>query len=94
MRSLFDRIESVVGNEWERITAVLIYREKLSLTWASPHNIGNDEEDDTPKAPVKTVDKNTMRSTKRSVEPQAPSKPVGNTGAGSRRAGPGGNEGG
>ncbi|RYP66432.1 hypothetical protein DL769_006033 [Monosporascus sp. CRB-8-3] len=53
--------------------------------------LGNDEEDDTPKAPVKTVDKTTMRSTKRNVEPQAPTKPAGN--AGPRRAGPGGNEG-
>ena len=93
MRSTFDRIEHVVGNEWERTTAVLIYREKLSLTWASPHNIGNDEEDDTPKAPVKTVDKNTMRSTKRNVEPQAPLKPAANSSQ-PRRSGPGGNEGG
>ncbi|KAK7753507.1 hypothetical protein SLS62_004582 [Diatrype stigma] len=54
--------------------------------------LGNDEEDDTPKAPVKTVDKTTMRSTKRNVEPQAPSKPDNHAG-GARRAGPGGNEG-
>lgn len=53
--------------------------------------LGNDEEDDTPKAPVKTVEKTNLRSTKRNVEPQAPAKPAGNTGA--RRAGPGGNEG-
>lgn len=53
--------------------------------------LGNDDGDDTPQAPVKTVDKTTMRSTKRTVEPQAPAKPAANTGA--RRAGPGGNEG-
>lgn len=41
---------------------------------------------------MKTVDKTTTRTTKRNVEPQAPAKPVANTGA--RRAGPGGNEGG
>lgn len=55
--------------------------------------LGNDEEDDTPKAPVKTVDKNTMRTTKRNVEPQAPTKPANTANAGARRAGPGGNEG-
>ncbi|KAI1374985.1 hypothetical protein F4677DRAFT_424238 [Hypoxylon crocopeplum] len=54
--------------------------------------LGNDVEgDEAPSGPVKTVDKNTMRSTKRNVEPLAPAKPVANTGA--RRAGPGGNEG-
>ncbi|KAI1476024.1 hypothetical protein F4774DRAFT_413361 [Daldinia eschscholtzii] len=55
--------------------------------------LGNDiEGDEAPSGPVKTVDKTTMRSTKRNVEPQAPAKPATNTGA--RRAGPGGNEGG
>ncbi|KAI1096365.1 hypothetical protein F5B19DRAFT_436112 [Rostrohypoxylon terebratum] len=54
--------------------------------------LGNDVEgDETPSGPVKTVDKTTMRSTKRNVEPQAPAKPATSTGA--RRAGPGGNEG-
>ncbi|KAI1417520.1 hypothetical protein F5Y13DRAFT_151192 [Hypoxylon sp. FL1857] len=54
--------------------------------------LGNDVEgDEAPSGPVKTVDKTTMRSTKRNVEPQAPAKPPTNTGA--RRAGPGGNEG-
>ncbi|KAI1467279.1 uncharacterized protein F4812DRAFT_57239 [Daldinia caldariorum] len=54
--------------------------------------LGNDiEGDEAPSGPVKTVDKTTMRSTKRNVEPQAPAKPATNTGA--RRAGPGGNEG-
>lgn len=54
--------------------------------------LGNDDgESETPKGPVKTVDKTTMRSTKRNVEPVAPVKPVtANTGA---RRGPGGNEG-
>lgn len=64
-----------------------------AINWHGHHLLGNDEEDDTPKAPVKTVDKTTMRSTKRSVEPQAPTKPTANAG-GARRAGPGGNEGG
>ncbi|KAI1261180.1 hypothetical protein F5Y18DRAFT_431486 [Xylariaceae sp. FL1019] len=53
--------------------------------------LGNDEEDDQPSAPVKTVDKTVPRTTKRNVEPQAPAKPAGATG-GARR-GPGGNEG-
>lgn len=54
---------------------------------------GNDVEgDEAPSGPVKTVDKTIMRGTKRNVEPQAPVKPVANTGA--RRSGPGGNEGG
>ncbi|KAI1102970.1 hypothetical protein F4804DRAFT_311431 [Jackrogersella minutella] len=54
--------------------------------------LGNDVEgDEAPSGPVKTVDKTTMRSTKRNVEPQAPVKSAVNTGA--RRAGPGGNEG-
>ncbi|KAI2463691.1 hypothetical protein F4781DRAFT_415815 [Annulohypoxylon bovei var. microspora] len=54
--------------------------------------LGNDVEgDEAPSGPVKTVDKTTMRGTKRNVEPLAPAKPVTNTGA--RRAGPGGNEG-
>ncbi|KAI0024620.1 hypothetical protein F4780DRAFT_775564 [Xylariomycetidae sp. FL0641] len=54
--------------------------------------LGNDDGDEQPSAPVKTVDKTTMRSTKRNVEPQAPTKPAANTGA-RRTAGPGGNEG-
>ncbi|KAI8627381.1 hypothetical protein F5Y19DRAFT_177409 [Xylariaceae sp. FL1651] len=53
--------------------------------------LGNDEEDEQPSGPVKTVDKNNPRTTKRNVEPVAPAKPAANTGA--RRAGPGGNEG-
>ncbi|KAI8963961.1 hypothetical protein F5Y11DRAFT_346030 [Daldinia sp. FL1419] len=54
--------------------------------------LGNDiEGDEPPSGPVKTVDKTTMRSTKRNVEPQPPTKAVPNTGA--RRPGPGGNEG-
>lgn len=53
--------------------------------------LGNDEEEP-PSGPVKTVDKTTMRTTKRGVEPQAPSKPANAGNAGSRR-GPGGNEG-
>lgn len=54
--------------------------------------LGNDVEgDEAPSGPVKTVDKTTTRTTKRNVEPQAPTKPVASTGA--RRAGPGGNEG-
>jgi plasminogen activator inhibitor 1 RNA-binding protein len=37
--------------------------------------LGNDDADsDSPKAPVKTVDKTTMRSSKRDVEPQAPTR--------------------
>ncbi|KAK8089983.1 hypothetical protein PG997_004944 [Apiospora hydei] len=55
--------------------------------------LGNDADgdSDTPSGPVKTVDKNTTRTTKRTVEPVAPAKPVtANTGA---RRGPGGNEG-
>ncbi|KAI0480226.1 hypothetical protein GGR56DRAFT_625134 [Xylariaceae sp. FL0804] len=55
--------------------------------------LGNDEEDEQPSGPVKTVDKPTMRTTKRNVEPVAPAKPAAaNTGA-RRAAGPGGNEG-
>ncbi|KAI1777592.1 hypothetical protein F4818DRAFT_407199 [Hypoxylon cercidicola] len=55
--------------------------------------LGNDVEgDEAPSGPVKTVDKTTMRTTKRNVEPQAPAKPVTNP-TGARRAGPGGNEG-
>ncbi|KAI1434352.1 hypothetical protein GGR50DRAFT_695152 [Xylaria sp. CBS 124048] len=53
--------------------------------------LGNDEDDEQPSAPVKTVEKSVPRTTKRNVEPQAPTKPEGVTG--SRRAGPGGNEG-
>ncbi|KAK1983743.1 hypothetical protein LZ30DRAFT_687433 [Colletotrichum cereale] len=53
---------------------------------------GNDAEDDTPQAPVKTVDKTTMRSTKRGVEPEAPARAAaGNTGA-ARRTNASGNE--
>ncbi|KAI1818763.1 hypothetical protein GGS20DRAFT_581155 [Poronia punctata] len=52
--------------------------------------LGNDEEEPQ-SGPVKTVDKTVPRTTKRDVEPQAPSKPA-NISA-SRRAGPGGNEG-
>ncbi|KAK1598667.1 uncharacterized protein LY79DRAFT_537801 [Colletotrichum navitas] len=52
--------------------------------------LGNDAEDDTPQAPVKTVDKTTMRSTKRGVEPEAPTRAAGNTGA--RRTNVSGNE--
>jgi len=53
--------------------------------------VGNDEEDDQPSGPVKTVDKSLPRTTKRNIEPQAPSKPAN---AAPRRSGPGGNEGG
>ncbi|KAI5924897.1 hypothetical protein F4810DRAFT_661885 [Camillea tinctor] len=54
--------------------------------------LGNDDGDsDQPSGPVKTVDKNTMRSTKRNVEPQGPAKPL--TSTGNRRSGPSGNEG-
>ncbi|KAK7923067.1 hypothetical protein PG985_007138 [Apiospora marii] len=55
--------------------------------------LGNDVEGDSdnPSGPVKTVDKNTTRTTKRTVEPVAPAKPV-NATSGARR-GPGGNEG-
>ncbi|KAI1347641.1 hypothetical protein F5Y01DRAFT_318514 [Xylaria sp. FL0043] len=53
--------------------------------------LGNDEEDDQPSGPVKTVEKSLPRTTKRNVEPQAPTKPAGTTGT--RRTGPGGNEG-
>ncbi|KAE9568812.1 RGG repeats nuclear RNA binding protein B [Colletotrichum fructicola] len=52
--------------------------------------LGNDAEDDTPQAPVKTVDKSTMRSTKRNAEPEAPSRAAANTGA--RRNNASGNE--
>lgn len=53
--------------------------------------LGNDDgESSTPSGPVKTVDKTTMRTTKRNAEPVAPSKPA-NPAA--RRTGPGGNEG-
>jgi plasminogen activator inhibitor 1 RNA-binding protein len=55
--------------------------------------LGNDDGDsDTPSGPVKTVDKNSTRTTKRNVEPVAPSNPAG-ANAGARRTGPGGNEG-
>ncbi|KAK5631963.1 hypothetical protein RRF57_007677 [Xylaria bambusicola] len=53
--------------------------------------IRNDEEDDKPSGPVKTVEKTLPRTTKRNVEPQAPTKPAGTTST--RRPGPGGNEG-
>ncbi|KAI0131623.1 hypothetical protein F4776DRAFT_627027 [Hypoxylon sp. NC0597] len=54
--------------------------------------LGNDVEgDEAPAGPVKTVEKTTMRSTKRNVEPQGPTKAP--TSTGSRRTGPGGNEG-
>ncbi|KAF6826484.1 elicitor protein [Colletotrichum musicola] len=52
--------------------------------------LGNDAEDDTPQVPVKTVEKTTMRSTKRNVEPEAPSRAAANTGA--RRNNASGNE--
>ena len=48
--------------------------------------------DSEPSGPVKTVDKASTHTTKRNVEPQAPSKPAGADGA--RRNGPGGSEGG
>ncbi|KAK9779497.1 putative Hyaluronan/mRNA-binding protein domain-containing protein [Seiridium cardinale] len=56
--------------------------------------LGNDIEDgeNQPKGPVKTVDKTTMRTTKRDVEPVAPAKPAAAT-ANTGRRGPGGNEG-
>ncbi|KAI0481858.1 hypothetical protein F4859DRAFT_437260 [Xylaria cf. heliscus] len=55
--------------------------------------LGTEEEDEPqPSGPVKTVEKTLPRTTKRNVEPQAPIKPAGTTGT--RRAGPGGNEGG
>ncbi|KAI1828308.1 hypothetical protein F4861DRAFT_176830 [Xylaria intraflava] len=53
--------------------------------------LGNDEDDEQPSGPVKTVEKSVPRTTKRNVEPQAPTKPEGSTST--RRAGPGGNEG-
>ncbi|KAI1877948.1 hypothetical protein JX265_002318 [Neoarthrinium moseri] len=53
--------------------------------------LGNDEEE-APSGPVKTVDKNAPRTTKRNVEPVAPAKPAGAANTGARR-GPGGNEG-
>ncbi|KAK2935497.1 Hyaluronan/mRNA-binding protein [Fusarium oxysporum f. sp. vasinfectum] len=53
--------------------------------------LGNDSDgEEKPVVPVKTVDKNTARTTKRNVEPQAP---VRAGGAGGNRRGPGGNEG-
>ncbi|PCD38248.1 hypothetical protein AU210_006728 [Fusarium oxysporum f. sp. radicis-cucumerinum] len=53
--------------------------------------LGNDSDgEEKPVVPVKTVDKNTARTTKRNVEPQAP---VRTGGAGGNRRGPGGNEG-
>ncbi|KAH8673846.1 hypothetical protein BX600DRAFT_433455 [Xylariales sp. PMI_506] len=53
---------------------------------------GNDDGDsDAPSGPVKTVDKTTMRSTKRNAEPVAPAKPVGASTSARRPAG--GNEG-
>jgi len=54
--------------------------------------LGNDEEEP-PSGPVKTVDKTTMRTTKRGVEPEAPAKPANAGNAGGARRGPGGNEG-
>lgn len=54
--------------------------------------LGTEEEDEQPSGPVKTVDKSLPRTTKRNAEPQAPIKPAGFTGT--RRTGPGGNEGG
>ncbi|KAI0186963.1 hypothetical protein EV127DRAFT_437526 [Xylaria flabelliformis] len=50
-----------------------------------------EEDEPQPSGPVKTVEKNLPRTTKRNVEPQAPIKPAGTTGG--RRVGPGGNEG-
>lgn len=53
---------------------------------------GNDDDgEDKPIAPVKTVDKAATRTTKRTVEPQAPAAPA--RGTGNRRGGPRGNEG-
>lgn len=53
--------------------------------------LGNDEDgENKPNVPVKTVDKATARTTKRNVEPQAPVKAAG---AGNNRRGPGGSEG-
>ncbi|KAK2590117.1 hypothetical protein QQS21_012208 [Conoideocrella luteorostrata] len=56
---------------------------------------GNDDSgEDKPIAPVKTVDKATVRTTKRNVEPLAPAAPAAATrGTGNRRAGPRGSEG-
>jgi plasminogen activator inhibitor 1 RNA-binding protein len=52
--------------------------------------LGNDEDgDEKPVVPVKTVDKTPTNTTKRGVEPQAPVRAAG----GNRRGGPGGNEG-
>ncbi|KAI1311967.1 hypothetical protein F5Y03DRAFT_390935 [Xylaria venustula] len=53
--------------------------------------LGNDEEEDQPSGPVKTVEKTLPRTTKRNAEPQAPAKPAAATIT--RRSGPGGNEG-
>lgn len=53
--------------------------------------LGTEEEDEQPSGPVKTVEKSLPRTTKRNAEPQAPIKPAGFTGT--RRTGPGGNEG-
>ncbi|KAK1520207.1 hypothetical protein CPAR01_15258 [Colletotrichum paranaense] len=52
--------------------------------------LGNDAEDDTPQAPVKTVEKNSLRSTKRGVEPEAPSRAP--AAGGARRNNASGNE--
>ncbi|KAM0334234.1 hypothetical protein ACHAQA_001256 [Verticillium albo-atrum] len=53
--------------------------------------LGNDDGDDTPRAPVKTVDKPVARTTKRNVEPEAPARlPAG--GAGNRRGGASGSD--
>lgn len=52
---------------------------------------GNDDDgEDKPIAPVKTVDKAATRTTKRTAEPQAPAAPT--RGTGNRRGGPRGNE--
>ncbi|KAM0278317.1 hypothetical protein ACHAQH_005236 [Verticillium albo-atrum] len=53
--------------------------------------LGNDDGDDTPRAPVKTVDKPVARTTKRNAEPEAPARlPAG--GAGNRRGGASGSD--
>ncbi|KAF5259068.1 hypothetical protein FOXYS1_10334, partial [Fusarium oxysporum] len=55
-----------------------------------PFTRNDSDGEEKPVVPVKTVDKNTARTTKRNVEPQAP---VRTGGAGGNRRGPGGNEG-
>jgi plasminogen activator inhibitor 1 RNA-binding protein len=53
--------------------------------------LGNDEDgEEKPIVPVKTVDKAPTNTTKRNVEPEAP---VRSAGGGNRRGGPRGNEG-